>query len=1523
MSSDSISLTTCSSNDQQNSASGLDSITDLTERNGIIDGSDEDDQLKESIAKLKSKRRSSIGKVIIFAIYINIAMISAILIVYYTTPKPINTCQLAFRRVMKSTLIYSSQPRSIAVADLNNDHHMDIVVANSGTNTIGVFISNNNNNSNETFSIQQTYSTEPQTRPYSIVIADFNNDIYLDIAVANFGTNSISIFIGNINSTYNSQRVFSTHSFRPWFISVGDFNNDHYSDLAVVFYGTDNIGIYLGIGNGSFQNAIIYLTGYDSLPYSLAISDFNNDNQLDIVVANYGTNNIEIFFGCGNGTFVNQTIYTTTHQSNPASISVGDFNGDQLLDIVVANHGQGNIGIFLCHSNGTFGMQTTWNIDSKSRPQFVSVGYITNDTYLDVVVVDSENDRIYIIPGNGDGSFATISTFDLISGSQPSMIAVVDFDHDNQSDIIVVNHGTNNVLLLSEYSSTPSARQNSYLVGHGSLSSTVAVYDFNNDGYLDIAVNNFFNSYILILNGIGNDSFVRGKTYSTGENSVPNALFLVDLNNDQRIDILVANMGSDCIGILFGQHNGTFANIITYSTGTSSAPWFAGFGDFNNDTYLDIVSANTGIGSITIFLGSGNGSFTNYITYSIGTGSAPVSLVVEDANNDYQLDILVANQYSNLVTVFLGYGNGTFYMITNSSNNAADECIMIAAGDFNRDNNIDAVIVNAASGNMYVSFGNGDGHFQEPVIYSLESGASPYYVAVTDYNGDNKTDIIATNFGVSNVLVFFGDGNGNFELARTFSTDLGTNPDGITFADFNNDGKVEIIVTYWGTGYVTILTEYYAAQFTNQISYSTGSAPHPYSLAVGHFNNNQQSDVVIANSDTDNLGILLDWHNGTFARQIIYPFSIDSYPQYVITGDVNKDNHTDIIAVNSESNTMSIILGYGNESFANQMIYDLRDDAHPFSVAMSDFNNDGRYDFVTANQGTDSISVFLGYDYTTFQNQVTYSDGNSSGSFDIVVADFNHDKYLDLAVSFQNSDTLTIFLGDGNGSFIVENIYSTGLNSIPAVLIVNDFNNDNHLDIVVANSGTNNIGVFLGYGNGSLGPMVIYSTGDDSAPYAVAAGDFNNDNQTDLVSANFGTNTIGILFGFGNGSFILVVQFSTGSFSLPNAVTVGDLNNDNRLDIVVSNYGTNTVGIFLGYGDGNFTMIVTYSTGLQSWPYWVSLGDFNGDNALDIAVPTFDNEYVSVFMNYGNGSFSDATFYSSGPGAGPSCASIGDFNNDNILDIAVANNGINNVVVLFGFGDGTFLLGRAYSTGSGSIPRAIAVGDFNIDGQLDIVVTNFQLSTFGIFLGDGREPYASAINYATNDESQPHSVAVGDFNNDGWMDIVVTNYGTDNIGIFLGSRSAIFGSMVTYSTGINSAPYSVVVNDFNNDNYSDIVVTNSETDNVGIFCGYGNGSFTSMRIYSTGTRSRPYTIVTGDLNNDKQLDLVIANSGTNNIFVLYGYGNATFGYSSIYPLGYGYLPYSIALSDMNNDNLLDIVIACYGTNHVEALVKMC
>jgi len=397
---------------------------------------------------------------------------------------------LKFTPTVPNPIEYNYGLRSVAVGDFNNDNWSDIVVANRAINSIAVFLGHGDGR----FGSQTMYPTGSYSTPYMVAVGDFNNDHRLDIAVANVGTNNIGIFMGFGNGSFTSQILISTGSSRPFWIHIADLNNDTLLDLITANYDTDSVSILFGYGNGSFAHPIIYSTGYDSLPFSVIAGDFNNDNHLDLVIANYGTNNIAILFANGNGNFSYQNTFTTGINSHPYSIIVGHFNDDILLDIAVANYGTNNVGILLGNGNGTFANQTTYLLHSAS-PYSIGVGDFNRDHQLDIVVTNKGINNVGLLQGRGDGTFTQATMYSTGSSSSIS-VAVADFNNDNLLDITIINNDTNNIGILFSYNDDFS-NQRTYSTGTGPFS--VAVCDFNNEAQLDIVVTNYFGNNIGVL----------------------------------------------------------------------------------------------------------------------------------------------------------------------------------------------------------------------------------------------------------------------------------------------------------------------------------------------------------------------------------------------------------------------------------------------------------------------------------------------------------------------------------------------------------------------------------------------------------------------------------------------------------------------------------------------------------------------------------------------------------------------------------------------------------------------------------------------------------------------------------------------------------------------------------------------------------------------------------------------------------------------------------------------------------------
>jgi hypothetical protein len=220
------------------------------------------------------------------------------------------------------------------------------------------------------------------------------------------------------------------------------------------------------------------------------------------------------------------------------------------------------------------------------------------------------------------------------------------------------------------------------------------------------------------------------------------------------------------------------------------------------------------------------------------------------------------------------------------------------------------------------------------------------------------------------------------------------------------------------------------------------------------------------------------------------------------------------------------------------------------------------------------------------------------------------------------------------------------------------------------------------------------------SPLSIAVGDFNRDGKLDLAVGNWTSNNVSVLLGNGDGTFQAAVDYATGSE--PESVAVGDFNGDGKLDLVISNGLSSNVSVLLGNGDGTFQAAVNYGTGSDSSS--VAVGDFNGDGKLDLAVSnsSTSDDNVSVLLGNGDGTFQPAVNY--GVGVSPRALALGDFNGDGKIDLVTANIDSNNVSVLFGNGDGTFRASVDYPGGPLPLPESLAVGDFNGDGRLDLAV---------------------------------------------------------------------------------------------------------------------------------------------------------------------------------------------------------------------------
>src|SRR5581483_8480918 len=391
---------------------------------------------------------------------------------------------------------------------------------------------------------------------------------------------------------------------------------------------------------------------------------------------------------------------------------------------------------------------------------------------------------------------------------------------------------------------------------------------------------------------------------------------------------------------------------------------------------------------------------------------------------------------------------------------------------------------------------------------------------------------------------------------------------------------------------------------------------------------------------------------------------------------------------------------------------------------------------ILATSGTASARTFL--------VGKSFQIGNDSEAVFIANGDFNHDGRLDLAVSdFNGTGYVDVLFGIGGGQFKPPQRYP--VNGMPLQAVIADMNGDGNPDIVVI-TGLDHVSILLGTASGFFQPAVSYATGPSRcSPTELAVADVNGDGKLDVVVTNSNSNTLGVLLGNGDGTLAAAHQYPTGL--LPLGLVIHDFNGDNKPDVGITNYQNGNVSILLGNGDGSFQSPVAYST-TSPLAQWMVIGDFNGDDIVDLAVQNRDG--LVLLMGNGNGTFQAARrVVNAVYPHGLTFLLAMDLNHDGKMDIVASSIESARFSVFLGNGNGTFQPGLNF--GAETTPGPFTVGDFNGDGKTDLIT----IALFGpltVVLGNGDGTFEAPRMFDTG--NQTVAVALADFNRDSKLDVV-------------------------------------------------------------------------------------------------------------------------------------------------------------------------
>jgi len=729
-----------------------------------------------------------------------------------------------------------------------------------------------------------------------------------------------------------------------------------------------------------------------------------------------------------------------------------------------------------------------------------------------------------------------------------------------------------------------------------------------------------------------------------------------------------------------------------------------------------ILFVNISLAQTVCFKSMDDYAFTQI--YSSNTITAQNASAIGDFNNDLNNDVITSGSGS-LLLFFPGNGTGTFTTNTNFTHpNLTFNVQKILKGDFDNNGNLDLALVNTNGSSKYgiqILYGNGAGWFTPGTQYTIAITSSDQINSLNtaDFNNDGYTDILISqdNFlsnPIQTIKLYLNSSTGNLTLTNPVPTMTSTC---LTYIkDVNNDGNQDIVYSGYAGWVVGAYLGFGNGTFSvTPTSVSSNSLSSIYNFGYYDLNNDGKSDVIEQDYTLYKILYQLKTPSGFTPT---YTITTDFPTNSIKVADMNGDGSNDIIAYYDSLKSVEIFLNNGlstgfTPSGKIAVPGGLGLTGGNLDYSIGNLNSDGIKDIAVPGALYAKLSVIIGNTSGVYPSPtVLLPDIGSVQTYFMGVAtgDFNNDGYNDFIPSSGNGTYIYNYLGSSSGNFSV--VTTTISNPIGGRVYAADFNNDGSKDLFVFDDDQSNNGntsgmyaIYANIGGGMFGTLntVKNNTMATITSLDVALADFDNDGNTDIVTAN--SSPFGYSIIKGNGTFSPTPVGTTSLSSNSTDVVSGDFNNDGNMDFITVNGGSK-FNVLLGNGNCTFQAAVTYTT--PSICSIITAGDYNGDAFKDIALIRNVSGTVSLLIYFGTGTGSFVLNQTSSVNGGIYDIASSDLNNDGKDEIVVSVDGaINNIWIGVG-NSSNFYVFKKFTIARA--PYQLGFIDLNNDGAKDIVV---------------------------------------------------------------------------------------------------------------------------------------------------------------------------------------------------------------------------